>query len=131
MGSLCDQVSAVAVNLMPQLLKNLDNIESYITEKRCQAVDLVNNVVKFVECPFGNAKIYPCTSNYCSVPVKITGTHLKHKNQSSDDDSDFLPDLHTPPKPSTPKKAKQTVTFKTPISEVKGIDSIGIQFSLN
>lgn len=126
-GDECAQVAAVAPNLKIQLLKNLDNLENYITYNGCVTVNLLTYEEKKVQCPFGeyNLTDIELPGPSCSgVPKQITGQVAAEVKNDSDDDSQVssqetvkLPSL--PNSPVTP--ARKSVTFKSPVSEVKGM----------
>lgn len=120
-------MAAVAPNLKTQLLKNLDNLETYITYNGCLAVNLLTCQEKIVECPFGEystiRKLDLAGLSTASDPKQITGNSAAELRHASDDDSQVssqdsntLPSL--PATPVTP--ARKSVTFKSPLSEVKG-----------
>lgn len=126
MGEWIQQVDAIKDRLMPQLLMNLDNLESFLVKSGVHIYDLrkqegiirpvpkVLNVIKEVAEKSVTKELVtepqPSTSGG-SLTKKIPKNTRRILDSDSDDDDGNV---------STPMTNKKAVNFREPLTEVKG-----------
>lgn len=111
------QAKSVQYKLMPQLLKNLDNLEEFVTENGCHIYNFLENSTRIALPPLVVKAIEDVAKKV--IPEAEGNQQLKKKSScrildtSSEEDEEIITALVT--------SEKKKVKFSSALTEVKGV----------
>lgn len=107
LGGWVEQAQAVQEELMPHLLRTLDNLEEYVTENGCHIYDLMANSTTTSLPPLVVKAVKDVVQKVAPEKSKKNKRRILDSSSESDEEK-------------TPEAGSKRVTFSSPLTEVKG-----------